>query len=244
MTDHPILFSAPMIRALLAGHKTQTRRLLGRGNTLFDGRKWQNKVADDDVDFATAWIDQGPSPAGNPGPYLKARWSYGKIYHPPSTEILVSRLYPRIQLGDRLWVKETWRTTPAYDDLKPSDLGGDEPLNFVANDGYFNWREADGDQHGKARVSIFMPRWASRLTLTVTEVRIERLQDISRGDAMDEGCPFPNMQAGPNPVDWYRDLWEQIAGGGSWEKNPWVLAYTFTVEQRNIDNPAAIEAQG
>lgn len=235
MSDHPILFSAPMVCALLAGTKVQTRRLLGRGNTLFDGRSWDKNVTDDNVDFATAWIDQGPSPAGNPGPYLKARWNYGKIHHPPSDETLVARLYPRIQPGVRLWVKETWRSTPVYDDLKPSDLGGDEPLNYLADDNYFDWAEADGPRHGKTRVSIFMPRWASRCTLTVTDVRIERLQDISRGDAMDEGCPFANMQAGPNPVDWYRDLWNELNGADAWEKNPWVLAYTFTVEQRNID---------
>jgi hypothetical protein len=84
--------------------------------------------------------------------------------------------------------------------------------------------------------SIHMPRWASRITLTVTDVRVQRLQDISRGDAMDEGCPLPNMADGPDPRDWFADLWDSLnAKRAPWDSNPWVAAYTFTVEQRNID---------
>lgn len=84
-----------------------------------------------------------------------------------------------------------------------------------------------------------MPRKYSRITLDVTEVRVERLQSISRGDAMEEGCLFPNMAKGPNPVDWYADLWNAINGEGAWEKNPFVTAYTFRVHLCNIDRMEA-----
>jgi hypothetical protein len=77
--------------------------------------------------------------------------------------------------------------------------------------------------------SIHMPRSASRITLEITEVRVERLQEISRGDAMAEGCPFPNMANGSNPVHWYADLWNSINGNGpgSWDANPWVWCISF-----------------
>ena len=219
MTDRPILFSAPMVRALLAGTKTQTRRLI-----------------------------KNPEHWGCPT---------GDCPHNLQTECneSMSSLRDEItnyRVGDRLWVKETWRSTPAYDDLKPSDLGGDEPLNYLADQGYFNWAEADGDRHGKTRVSIFMPRWASRLTLTVTDVRVERLQDISKDDAIAEGLhrhmPHStepswaatadaafNARYFGNPCHAYYDLWNSINGAGAWEQNPWVVAISFNVEQRNID---------
>ena len=75
--------------------------------------------------------------------------------------------------------------------------------------------------------AIHMPRAASRITLEVTGVRVERLQAISRGDAMAEGCPFANMAAGPDPRDWYRDLWNEINGPGAWDQSPWVWVVEF-----------------
>src|SRR5690606_34593004 len=123
----------------------------------------------------------------------------------------------------------------------------------------------DGGPEGKTRVSIFMPRWASRLTLTVTDVRVERLQDCSEEDAIAEGvetdlwdmAPVARDYSRPDGhfVGWdigilppntsvdadrvgresYRTLWDSINGAGAWEANPWVVAVTFTVEQRNID---------
>lgn len=80
-----------------------------------------------------------------------------------------------------------------------------------------------------------MPRWASRLTLIVTDVRVQRLQDISRGDAMGEGCPFQNMADGDDPREWFRALWNSLHGPDAWDANPWVCALTFTVHRCNID---------
>ena len=129
MTDRPILFSAPMVRALLAGRKTQTRRI---------------------ASFIV--------PAGE---QYHVRNAHGGWFGPASRVPEVAPNYAPYAVGDRLWVKETWLSTPAYDDLKPSELGGEEPLLYVADSATFNWREADGHRRGKTRVSIFMPRWAS-----------------------------------------------------------------------------------
>jgi hypothetical protein len=77
------------------------------------------------------------------------------------------------------------------------------------------------------RPSIHMPRAECRLLLDVFSVRVEKLNDISRGDAMAEGCPFPNMAAGDDPRQWYLALWDQINGADSWEANPWVWVVEF-----------------
>jgi hypothetical protein len=78
--------------------------------------------------------------------------------------------------------------------------------------------------------SIFMPRWASRITLEITDVCVERLQDITRGDCMSEGCPFPNLNMATNktdPIAWFANLWQSINGAGSWQENPWVWVIEF-----------------
>jgi hypothetical protein len=99
--EHPILFSTPMVRAILEGRKTQTRRVVSRANSLIDGSTpkgtWWN-----DLDFDEAWVDPGPSPAGNRGPYLKVPYPGLSSVH---------RIYPRRWAGDRLWVKETFQRT-------------------------------------------------------------------------------------------------------------------------------------
>lgn len=163
MTERPILFSAPMVRALLAGTKTQTRRVATPRRSI------------------EPMTDECP---------------YG-------------------QPGDRLWVRETWSAHSA---------GG---FMYAAS-----WDAHALIGHPKWRPSIHMPRAASRITLEVTGVRVERLQEITRGDAMAEGCPFPNMAAGHDPREWYAKLWNDINGPGSWDANPWVWAITF----RRVDS--------
>jgi hypothetical protein len=81
------------------------------------------------------------------------------------------------------------------------------------------------------RSSAQMPRNASRIDLSITGLRIEKLQDISRGDCMAEGCPFPNMEKGENPVDWFAGLWDEIYAkkGYPWQSNPWVYVIDFKV---------------
>lgn len=201
MTDRPILFSAPMVRALLAGTKTQMRRVIRpRHNpnrpSLFDGTWSDSYVLDPDNQ---KWRDDA---------------------------------YPW-RVGDRLWVREAWRTERTFDEVRPRDLPIFElpglPIFYEANDNgqTSTWGNPWGE---KRRPSMFMLRWASRLTLVVTGVKVERLQDISEEDAQAEGC-----DGGSLCVPVFRDLWKSINGPGSWEANPWVVALTFSVHKQNID---------
>ncbi|MES2289327.1 MAG: hypothetical protein V4530_06270 [Pseudomonadota bacterium] len=226
MTDRPILFSAPMVRALLVGTKTQTRRVLG-------------KTGYCNIFEPGVWLDSYVLDPGN------AEW---RARHIP------------FAVGDRLWVKETWACHWATNDQKPREIAPDLWSVRYFADGFIRPAARDDnmalpEQFSRKRVSIFMPRWASRLTLAVTEVRVERLQEISEADAADEGrapcvrCHDSGwVNSGPDggwqctehlcghtDVEWYRDLWDTINGDGAWDKNPWVVALTFTVEQRNID---------
>jgi len=220
MADRPILFSAPMVRAILAGTKTQTRRVLkpqpfidGVGNFCATGKS--GKV-----------------------------WNWGQhIDGTPCTRNFAAKHLFRV--GDRLWVREAWRLPDCVDDHTPSGfvarlveggMPGPNGLVRFEADGRDAWCDAYPDLPlGRLRPGMHLPRMLTRLTLTVTEVRVQQLQGISRGDAMEEGCPFPNMAKGPDPRNWYADLWNSINGKWSWEANPWVAAYTFTVEARNID---------
>ena len=248
MTDHPILFSAPMIRALVDGRKTQTRRLLTRHSTRFDGHAWPNWFGQVDplLDLEGAWVDPGPSPAGNPGPYLKMPVQYRK-----GEETTVHRIYPRIQPGDQLWVREAHGLIPR------KDLG--IGLSFATNPEDANevcrYRAECPSEETYWRPSIHMPRWASRLTLTVTQVRVQRLHEITEADARAEGAPPVHLKPGGdhgNPSDgWishvagFEGLWNSLHGrtarsrspfiladrvGTAWAHNPWILAYTFTVQ--------------
>ena len=179
MTDYPMIYSAPMVRALQAGIKTQTRRIITPGNSLFNGGKWSALHKRQEWDWKGAWVDGGPSPMGNPGPYLKLRWLAGD----DDFEDTVHRIYPVIQPGDRIWVKEAWRTEAANDHLLPSSL--DPATAVVWFDVSSEWRS--GEEKPRYRSARFMPRFASRITLTVTEVRPQRVQDISEADAAAEG---------------------------------------------------------
>ena len=224
MNDRPILFSGPMVRALLAGTKTQTRRIL-------DPHPVQNSAG------LWTWERRGVSVQG---------------------EGLELALAQRIAIGDRLWVKETSRITSWGED-------GEVWLTYAADEaksGMLLPRDEDFLERLCARVekagaetdatgmyinippgalvrpSIFMPRWASRLTLTVTDVRVERLQECSVSDAVAEGAlstPDVDQFAQVHAIPMYRAIWNGINGPGSWEANPWVAAYTFTVEHGNID---------
>jgi hypothetical protein len=118
-------------------------------------------------------------------------------------------------------------------------------------DSYYEYSWSPGDSPCRWRPSIFMPRWASRLTLTVTDVRVQRLQDISEADAVAEGIQPLNSGFGyydPTgsqgaaftwAADAFGHLWNSLHGPDAWDKNPWVAAYTFTVQHGNIDEVEA-----
>lgn len=200
MADRPIIFSTPMVQALLAGRKTQTRRLVKKPAAL-------DALA---VFGATMLLQPG-----------------------------CADLLP-FAPGDRLWIRETWHPD------------GDPGPSYRAD-----YHPASGDGWGW-KPSIHMPRWASRLTLLVTEVRVQRLQGINEEDAKAEGLAtvtkdgkfwkwgIPDRDGLPGTddvgwpwVDWcrdprdaYRKIWESLHGPGSWEANPWVAAISFEVARR------------
>ena len=216
MKERPILFSGAMVRALLAGTKTQTRRVV----------KPQP---------SNGWAFETPPVLGRITSTHTKRGRFGAFLRRgigtdfPETDLIPC---PYGQPGDRLWVRETFRGCRAYEvqGYAPS-AWGNKPV----------WFEADGTPPGdakawalRARPSIHMPRWASRITLEVTSVRVERLQDIDLDDALAEGISDTgalildsagNEQGGP--IAEYAVLWEQINGPGSWDANPWVWVIEF-----------------
>jgi len=217
VAEKPILFSGPMVRAILTGQKTQTRRIL--------------KDPDGFATDAESFVDQDG-------------W-----WHPCAD--LVARgiqdpIGPRIrcpygQPGDRLWLRETW--TPV--DCLATGYDLDEPMSigYAADRAAIRWGHEDCQvldtyawnwEDLKWKPSIFMPRWASRITLEIGGVRVERLQDISEEDAKAEGVPdqgIGNMrvftQMGANRYH-FATLWDQINGKrADWMSNPWVWVVSF-----------------
>ena len=194
MTDRPIIFSAPMVRALLDGRKTQTRRVLGAKSGVTAAHKVEKSGAH--------WIARE---------YDRA-WPVRAPY----------------ATGDRLWVREAWALSGDFAALKSDEWAGFH--NPRAMLGEHLTYLADADAYDKAvqawRSPIHMPRWASRITLLVTDVRVQRLQDISEDDAFEEGVtrsatPLATSRAA------FRDLWNSIHGPGAWDANPWVAAISF-----------------
>lgn len=221
MADRPILFSAPMIRALLDGRKTQTRRVLKPQPIVEPNGAWR-------------W-------EGRNGGFVGAMGTHVDDGFPES-----AKDFSRFQPGDRLWVKETYSGPHRMGDIPPRDWSHDLPIHYWADS-----NPKSGDW-GRPKPSIHMPRWASRLTLVVTDVRVERLQDISEADAIAEGVrrnPHGNgdqwidYPEGSSAVGWidprdsFRSLWDGLnaARGFGWGANPWVVALTFTVHRCNID---------
>ena len=204
MTDRPILFGAPMVRALLAGTKTQTRRVV----------KPQPRT-----------VDEKPR-------HLPNEWGFwGGSYPDHGSAVRCPYGAP----GDRLWVRETWALVD--DRSKPATTRSG--VLYRATDR----RERSFSGSEKWRPSIHMPRWASRITLEVTGVRVERLQDISEEDAKAEGAAhriapggdlsavfdaLPGEEAAPIGYQaHFRDLWESINGAESWAADPWVWVVSF-----------------
>ena len=254
MTDRPILFSAPMILALLAGTKTQTRRLV-------NPQPFADGYYEGEVDCTFV-----PAPASNLQAY--ARFGAAAV---GGGAIRTETFTPRIQPGDTLWVRESGhllREAFDHDPRSGEDVWRDAGFCHAADGAIVPARAYDtplsewaGGCGRISRPSIHMPRWASRLTLTVSEVRVERLQDITDADAIAEGITCENVIVGmacygglpvevtadryffdgcdeegfEDAVSAYAALWDSINGEGAWARNDWIVAYTFAVERRNID---------
>lgn len=237
--EHSLLCQGDMIVALLEERKRQTRRVPGRFNSLVDGAR-VSEATWDRLDFYSerVFVDNGLSPAGNTGPYLHVPTADGETVH---------RVYPVWQVGDRIRVRENWRTRREWDALKPTALPIDaDHLRDPewCRDQFITYAAADTHAeklHGKLRPGIHLPRWACRIELVVTKVRVERVRDISGTDAIDEGIervsrgmetcwknylpqsPYDfneltlqdetgRVIAFANPVRSFRTLWDSING--------------------------------
>jgi hypothetical protein len=248
----PIIFSAPMVLALLAGRKTQTRRLL----------KVPGLVAsepDDRMEPGERWDYTSIGQREEDGV-----WRAWMTEYPEEGSVTV---YPPARVGDRLWVRETWRAWERKKD-------GLDHVLYRADDQRRpipNTREAGDFVVGKFerwQSPRFMPRWASRIELEVSAVRAQRLQAISEDDARAEGfraltkdggqtikhgIPDRDGLPGNDDFGWhwhewqvdprkaYATLWNRINGKrASWESNPWVWALTFTPRLlRTVPAPGA-----
>lgn len=234
MADRPILFSGPMVRALLAGTKTQTRRILKPQPEQFP--------IDDKGTLCEVGVIHVEGDA-------LPRIHHGRV-------ITAQKL--KCAVGDRLWVREAHAIVPRTAYRGSIGVGTIAQMEHPTDEYSAALFREGFDRSGRPlwRPSIHMPRWASRLTLTVTDVRVERLQDCSEADAIAEGIEDVTKEvASSDPslrfrkryrdggwngyVDTaagsYASLWTEINGPGSWETNPWVAAYTFTVAKGNID---------
>lgn len=227
MKERPILFSGAMVRAILDGTKTQTRRVAA-----VESLRFVNHIN------ATSWAIRFSKP--NKG--ALASYAGGNYTEEQARRIIASQYCPYGQSGDLLWVRETycafghWKT--CYNAKKQRDewhfvdmtLESGKQYRFAADmigDNGARQRGGMANQWWK-RPSIFMPRRASRITLEITGVRIERLNDISGSDAVAEGVRSRLPDNGI-AVSEYQDLWESINGPGSWDLNPWVWRIEFKV---------------
>lgn len=175
MSDKPILFSGPMVRAILEGRKTQTRRII--------------KTQPDKI-----WVDGRPW------------WNIGGLRWPKC---------PYGQTGEALWVRENCQYGNQLE-------GCNETVLYAA--------DYDREVCWRWRPSIHMHRWASRITLEIKDIRVERLHDISEDDARAEGMNTNN------PSLDFDGLWTKINGSKSWNENPWVWVVSFDVHPINIDD--------
>lgn len=225
--ERPIIFSAPMVRAILAGRKTQTRRVVR--DTVPEAPGMDRVHPKNQIRHAAPYLDAycgGPRTQANPRG-MGDWWCWWTRDDRAGPQFKVG-----FKPGDRLWVKEGFARVGDNED----DIHACPDLRVHA------YYRADDvcPEHSKWRSPIFMPRWASRLTLEVTEVRVERLQDISGDDVVAEGAwPADQRQMGRahEAIAAYRDLWNSIHGKDAWDANPWVAVLTF----RPL--PASLESQ-
>ncbi|EFO33923.1 PmgT [Roseibium sp. TrichSKD4] len=245
------LFTGSMVIGLLEDRKTQTRRVMNRL-----------------LRFGPI-TEFGPSDTrGYDWQFRDKRLLWNDLRHDALLEVLP------YQVGDLLYVREAWKTFACLDKVKPSEL----PVNDVSGAGVLyladgTWRSlsANGERckcrvreitpiFGRYRPGMHMPRWASRITLKVTDVRVQRLQDISEKDAKAEGvCAWVESQAKypwgdisdplrhlmvkntfGNAKTAFECLWDSLngdrnAGIYAWDANPWVIAVSFEVIKANVD---------
>lgn len=189
MKERPVIFSGPMVRAILDGRKTQTRRIVkDTGYYAIDSAIHGNEVAERELKS------------------LAANCPYGEI-------------------GDLLWVRETWAIGEDVDPV----LHQAKAIRYLRYRSDGGCLEDEWHNYGRWRSPIYMPRWASRITLEITGIRVERLQDISETDAKAEGCKESVCLPGDcgTFVPDFFNRWAEINGVESYEANPWVWVIEF-----------------
>ncbi|MBK5755057.1 hypothetical protein JKA54_24830 [Klebsiella pneumoniae] len=235
MTERGMIFNGEMVRALLSGRKTQTRRIV--------------KGTDGAVKFCKEWDINGK----------EVFVVLGEKDHTGMNPVLGAISCPFGAVGDRIWVRETWATLGNEDgccidwegnlckgdersaariyrascEQRPGDYG----LWSIPDDAYWKPHTKEHKFEGAWRPSIHMPRWASRILLEITDVRVERLNSISQEDAQAEGLELTGWRptySDPDsggevmtPYDNFAELWSSIYGDESWKANPWVWVISF-----------------
>ncbi|MCJ1832209.1 morphogenetic protein [Klebsiella variicola] len=213
ITECGMIFNAEMVRALLSGRKTQTRRIIK------------------------------PQPEATLSGSLSGKWlsrPLNGLLLPKIEDIAIH--CPFGVVGDRIWVRETFQG-PLFDyDLMDSYCKDPTPFEkpefcVYKADGVPapEFYDADDELHCCWRPSIHMPHWACRILLEITNVRVERLKSISDGDAIREGCSTADMMSGDCVADVFARLWASIYGSDSWNANPWV----WVIEFKRVEGGAA-----
>jgi len=224
MKERPILFSASMVRAILEGRKTQTRSTKGLEDINIKPDAWER--------FTVGPLDYKTKES------VKGKFGATFFSKPGAIEDRVIHVCPAIsksgQPGDRLWVRETWAET--CDEMgAPIIVYRADNASFYIGDkhilgkctGY--WSLDNYPAYGKWKPSIFMPRWASRITLEITGVRAEKIQKITDEDVLCEGFRMNN----PSIIhlgyqESFKKLWDSINGKKySWSSNPYVWVREF-----------------
>ncbi|MHB6027595.1 hypothetical protein ACYCB9_01705 [Klebsiella pneumoniae] len=202
MKERGMIFNGEMVRAILDGRKTQTRRPI----------KWKQ----------TRFTEIGEREDGSKWPWSEDAEHACDFWHP----------CPFGAVGDRIWVRETW-----------ARYNIDQNSHDIA---YRATTPEDWPEEGRWRPSIHMPRWASRILLEITDVRVERLNSIHDVDAMREGIQnlttcshadfgIPGVVNAQHPVRAFQLLWESIYGADSWRANQWV----WVIEFKRVEGGAA-----
>ncbi len=206
MKERPILFNDDQVRAILDGRKTQTRRIVKPQPELCD--KTGFVQADRNGKLWATGV--GSTPRETRRNFARKKCHHGEP-------------------GDRLWVREAWAEVGSVD---PGYLTYRATYPRCLQAGMENVPDDIRAVGYRWRPSIHMPRWASRITLEITGVRVERLHEISEADAEAEGCrgghgAIPGYRYNATPAEHFYHVWESINGPGSWDENPWVWVVEF-----------------
>ena len=236
MKEYGMIFNGEMVRAILDGRKTQTRRVMKVQPS--DGFHPTHNGYD--LDLNAHWYTPGVVDKNG---YLQ----------PAKKDVFgvadenEGYTCPFGAVGDRIWVREAFQGPLVSEEFLeeyrayPEKFENPEYCEYAADGGPRpEYCDLDDNLRHGWRPSIHMPRWASRLTLEITSVRVERLRDLSEDDAKSEGITPPSGGVLPG---WeyrinFRELWMSIYGSDNWEANPWVWVIEFKVVPNVQDNPA------